>query len=449
MARLLDLPPEVIGKIYDWLRAIEQPTRYDVRNPLYTWQFNSNALRPYTQAYRFRHVVLNNRRALEQFAASVTRSPALGAAVRTLIAVVRIAPGEEGEPIAGLVETLAVMWRSLGGVRFVRIRMFRVGIESLLVAVERGLELPLLEEMEAICTQDDWGDWDNPYDVPTWRTIVEAAPRLANLKIYLSFQGPGPDGLTAPPVVPGAPFRSNLKQLDVYDYPAAHEPAMTNLINSFPDLRSLVLNSEMQTTQLTTLPLLRLANLRELNWEWLGVDEGATPIARLDVRHFAALERVTLAVQPCLPSFHFALPPATTRLTVEIDNEVPLAALTSLVTPGSKHFHPNLTHIKLHLPYAYDRGAQIENLSLEEMVENEMDAAFAMDWTEAVSREGLEELIRAAGERGVELTGTCTAALRVEEAARVRAERAGPEGEDLDAAGGWVGSVVLEGLDWI
>ena len=437
MVRLLDLPPELIHAIYDWLRLIEHASPELLGVPRRTWQPTSRALRPYTQAYYFADVHVRRRRQLEQFASAVARSPALGAAVQSL--EVRISPRrepDEDKPAVGFEDTLVEMWHSLKLVRSVAIRTLKFGLDELLVAVGQGLALARLEAV-SLCVECD--GWANLYDLEKWRTLVQAAPNLRYL--YLTFDYPegGLDGLdsaagTAVPV-----FRSAVTAMEVYAFPFPHEAALASLINALPDLESLALSPETQTVRLGTVPLLRLANLRELKYRWLDTDEAVTSIASFDVRHLAALEHVTFSSGPCMPAFYFAFPPATTRLTIEVDNEVPLAALTSLITPGTRHFHPNLRQIKLHLPFSQDFKDELEHLTFEEMVAYEMDTSCEMHWTEAVSRAGLEELIRVAQVRGVELTGNCRAAFRVEEVAksvkRMEASREGifdaiSDGED-------------------
>jgi len=245
MANLLDLPPELLAKIYDWLRLIEDVSR--------TWQFNSRALRPYTQSYRFNDVSIHQRRRLEQFARVVVRSPALGAAVRR--AVVMIVPPrekDEDQPAVGLEETLVTMWHSLSQVRSVVIRTFRFGLDELLVAIGQGLELAKLESVELLFERDSS---TSPYDLERWRTLVEAAPSLREVAIIINYRDDGSDGLAPVAGVPGPAFRSALTAMEVFAFPVPHEPALASLINAFPTLESLVLSSETQTARSATLPL--------------------------------------------------------------------------------------------------------------------------------------------------------------------------------------------------
>ena len=441
MTGLLDLPPEVLREVYDWLRVIEQQAvhgrtyrRWQAagETPPFTWQFNSNALRPYTQAYRFHHVPISSRGGLLQFATTVARTPVLGAAVRTL--EVWISPAQDDEPVPGLPDALVETWRSLSQLKILVVRGFSVALDSLGRAFEQGVALAALESIVVTCARPGWA---NPYSLDHWGPIVQGAPRLVKLRIELDYTFD--EAASVPPVasVAGLPFISNLSALDLPDALSAHQGAIANLANSFQSLTEVALEAETGAVPACIIGALSLPALRALSVSWLYLkrDVAASAVTSLDFRHLSRLEHVNLPSGDCLPRLSLLFPPATCSLVIGCDNSVPIAALARLVTPGTGSHHPNLRHIHIDLPFASDWGSEIEHLGLDDLVARKPVRAQAMGWTEAVSAQGIEDLIRVAGQVGVKLTGTLRAALRFDEAVRLTEAR-GMSDRENERSGG-------------
>jgi len=442
MTGLLDLPPEVLHNIYDWLRLIELAAfacGWKRTDPFpFTWQFNSRALQPYTEGYRHHRRSFAALDQLVAFSRLVQRSPRIGSYVRELhlgdVLASGGAPAEAGQRAA-----LAALWPAMAGIRVVKLENMPDVVGSLLGAVERGLRLTCLEEL---AIESGFGGSARAWDLGVWRTVLAATPALRKLSIDLqaTFVNIMNEGAHEPPALdaaPATPLASGVTSLELTGFPASHAPAGAALANAFPQLTALGLSANTQIEQPKILLGLRLPTLRSLSYQWLVENElRCEPLAALDVRHLPALEEVAIASAICAPSFGFRLPPSVTSLICEVWNTVPLRALVDLIEPGPAH-HPGLRHIKLDLafgdPYPFPVGH-----SEDEMAERKLEERYddLPRWTEEVSRAGLMRLLRMAERYGVEVTGTATAAFDFEKAV-LRRVNAGHESiawdqDDLD-----------------
>jgi len=420
MARLLDMPPEVLYNIYDWLRLIEDRARTGARTRQKaqprTWQPVCRALRPYTQAYRFHKVTISNHETLAKFAAAVADAPSLGAAGRVVVLDHRYAM--DWAPPSEVQELLAEVWMKLGCVRSVMLKKVKGVLDALFAAVEGGMELPLLGSLEVTKL-----DCSNPYGLAKWRAFLAAAPKLN--KVAISFEPEFVQSFDDPvlPVVPGPAFATRMASLRVTSFPATHELALAAFVNAFPALDELNLSAGTEQIQPQVLSLVQASAARKLGFQWrtkYGVVDA--PLGALDLRRFPLLEEVGFASGPCAPSFRFHLPPRVRRLTIGMSNNVPLDALIALVTPGKPSHAPTLKRIRLDLPFAHAYGSAIEHMTIDEMAELEINDTQTMRWTREVSREKLMDLIVAAEEQGVEVTGTCRVAIDFEQAVMLRHE---------------------------
>jgi len=427
MAQLLDLPAEVLHNIYDWLRLIEFSDKHwsQTRNAppgRFSWQFNSNALQPYTQAYRFHTVVISKYTSWQQFALAIQESPWLGGAVRNLVLdgtsyrlYMRPSGEQDGVPVGGDV------WERMKQVRSIKIWSFDRGFDGLVGAAEGGLELPFLRSLEL---GPSFPGGANPYELGTWRTLLDAAPALQQL--HVSFN-PGELGNPTAWVVPLAapvPLRTRLAALKV-DYPyGTHEPALASFVNAFAHLESLEVGAPNGWHEPRVLGMLSLPKLRRIAFRW-HVREVTAPAAlgTIDFRHLSSLEHVIIETNYCAGIFHLHLPPSTSRLTVDRHNNVPLAALVELIMPGSPFHHPTLDHLELNLPYGGSQGAEIQFMTIEELCQLALKEDGLMEWNEDVSEESLEELLRVAEAGGVGVSGNCRAVWKFAEAFKLEEER--------------------------
>lgn len=414
MITLLDLSPELLYKVYDWLRLIEAADTSEARH----WGGSpadstcapvSHALQPYTQAYRYHTVKLWDPTSLVLFAAAVARDPELGAAVRS--ADVSFQYDEGDVPVNW--NTLVGMWGRLGQVQELELRTFQLELETLTAAVKGGLSFPVLRSMEITFIEHGWA---NPYLLDNWRPLLAAAPKLDKLCICLALPEMPLDSAPPLPAVPGPALDSPLSSLEVLGVGAGHERALAGLIRSFLRLNSLTIESENAAVQPQILGLLAAPELGTLSFSWVSYsdDDSTSPFATIDVRHLQALENFTFTSNMCAPSLEFLLPASVRTVSIGMFGEVPLAALIKLVTPGTRSFTPTLNHLELDLPFQaadiYEESTvEIDGVQTTKRIHN---VSMEMKWTDEVSPEALRSLIDATAKQGVQLTGNCHETLR-------------------------------------
>jgi len=420
MLHLLDLPPELLHNIYDWLRHIEsrdneRRARRDKPPKPKTTAFISRSLWPYTRVYRLSNVTIRDYASLERFATTVAESSRLGAAVRTAtLGVMRnwLEPGP-GTPSESLRVALSKAWPTLTRVESISFVTLESAFDNLMAAVEGGLRLPALETLEVGSTFEAWG---NPFALARWRPLFEAAPELKRLSISYSVDDLLPDELPALPVVLGPAFATSLRSLEVKHFAGPHEPAVANFVNAFPALRDLSLHCQTDDAQsriisLLTPPIPGPSNLY-FYWHAMGYEQ-ADAFDQLDLRHFTGLTRFTLDSAQCAPNFRFFLPPSLRTLSLGCCSTVPLAALLELVRPGTPSHHLRLAELGLWLPYADYHNANLPDVSdmtIEEMADLNINHNYAMEWTREVSATALRQLIELTDEEGIFMYGNATAA---------------------------------------
>ncbi len=433
------MPPEVLYNIYDWLRLIEQDAfveGYRKRSDPFpfTYAFNSKALLPYTQAYRYHHTSITSVKNFVGFARHVQRTPAVGPYVRLLRLSSPPVPGSDATASTLTIAqrgSLVTAWPCLHQLRTLILEGMEDAVTSFMAAAEGGLKLPMLKTLAIVSA---FGDGTSAWDPAKWAKALEAAPRLEVLDIHLVQDEAmdGPVNIPAAPVGSTAPLATRLRSLTLSGFPASHALAVANLANAFPSVAYLRLYADTVIDQPRIVQALCLPALRSLDYEWLVEHEmQCEPLRQLDVRHLARLEEFVLSCSVCAPELRLQLPPSTRLIKCPLPSMIPLAALTELVQPGPLKL-PNLAQITLDLPFG-NRTPFPTGHTADEMAEWKLEEQYydLPQWTEEVSRAGLTRLLRVARRHGVEVAGTATAAFDFEKAVWRRVEA----GHSLDLWG--------------
>ncbi len=417
MVQLLDLPPELLHNIYDWLRLIEardnahRARRGRTPPRPKTTAFVSRALWPYTRVYQLSSVTAPTYDSLARFAATVAESARLGRAVRTV--TLGVIGDWRGSLSDNLGATLATMWPGLTRVESVKVVTLECAFDSLVTAIKGGLKLPALETLE-VCSAFE--TWESPYALTRWRTLLKAAPKLKRLYIEFLVDNIMPDELPSLPVAPGPAFATALQSLELRGFSAPHEPAVANFVNAFPALNQLSLNCLTDYAQSHILSLLAPPAPGPVKlfyrWHAMGTDQ-ADALDELDLRHFPRLGDFTLDSAQCTPDFRLRLPPSLYTLTLGADSTVPLAALLELIRPGTASHLPGLAELGLWLPYAdWHNGClpDVADMKIKDMAELDISADYAMEWTDEVPAAELHALLELAEARDMVMFGNATSA---------------------------------------
>lgn len=426
MATLTNLPPELLHLIYYHLDQAEQHSAQ-----ARTWAHVCRALLPFTQAYRWRHVVLTSYAAAQSFVTAVVQSDWLGDLVHSLHLDLFDTDPSLDDTLARLenrtqnsIDNLDSLWPRLTKLCSVKLVNCSQILASLLAVDPCRCQLSSLSC--ATIVDHFAGNIDEPYSVDTYRNLFAAALHLTQLCISISHSTSILSRRNilhlhhATPAL-GPP---SITHLSLSGYRPSHILSIAAFTNSFPALSSLSLNEFCGSLVFPpVLQLLRQPHLRQLR---IGSVRSSAfnqaQFERLDLAGpFPVLEELVLGCGHCLPGFRLHLPPTATKLVFGLDTDVPLTELVELLQPGARHL-PALRTVQLDSVRG-KRGTSVSGPRGFPRTEATGSIIFQPHrdwvlprWTEQTTAEGVARLLELAQRQEVSLTGSAIEAIGVERA---------------------------------
>lgn len=401
---LLDLPPELIRRIYE----SSDDYNYSWPSTLSTGAYVCRALVPFTRDTRYSIIQLKGGQTPQaEFVRLLLDTPDIAASIQELGLIdVTTQPGSLRQT---LVSDLARTWPTFTHLRVLHLVEADDWTHSLFVHAGT-LTFPFLNTLH-IESAFDFEGWTSPWDLDRWRPALAAAPNLKKLDLWLGqdvevIYPRDPHDLTAASVELGPALVTRITALALKWAPTAHASAAQRFASAFPGLVHLYLHFAHHFPQPNVGHELQLPLLRTLSlvWELKHLDPDAK-LKTLDLRTLPALEVLNFHWKGASIDFVFRLPPS---IRIVCTNGVPLPGFIRLLEVHPDQL-PALCRIKLDVPngdsYVLKEGETVDDVINRGVRDHHrFGSQTIFDWV-GYTPELLDELFRLAKQRGVEITG--------------------------------------------